>query len=305
MEICSWMEICSFRRKAAVETLIILRVPTPPSSIHAQRRGSSRCSVCVKAKRGSCGTDNAVRGCIYRPGGPLPALQRGGSKTSMASGQLPPRPKSAPKPPLAKAASSKPPASKRKRVRVQRMTASTAAAAAALYQWHGRDPAALQAIIDTPPPAVPPLVAAGPPKPLPEPDASTLAEEQRVLKHYEEVMAQRKAFPKVCVCGGWWVHTPQLWMCLMCLFVQVEAEMHEKLRVLADAQRRLDDIIAQQAARAADRMQHHVDAPAQQAPLGDAEQQTPLVCMRAEVLSLGAFLFGPLAGASGAMSAPS
>lgn len=223
--------------------------------------------MCIKAKRGSCGTDLAVRGCLFRPGGPLPALPRSGSKSAMGSSKapLPPRPSSSSK---ARTASATAPT--RKRMRGQRMSASTAAAAAALHQWHGRDPAALRAILETPAPAPPPLVAAGPPQPPPEPDAAALEEERRVLQTYERLVARRAAFPKV------------------------EEEMHAKLRVWRDARQRLDAIIAQQASQ----------APSLPPPF-DPVVQPPAACLRADIASLGAFLFTRLAGAPGAMAAPS
>ena len=142
-----------------------------------------------------------MRSCLYRPGGPLPSLHRAGSKaTAAAPGQLPPRPsatKGTSKPPAAKAAAATKPPAKRSRVRGQFMSASTAAAAAALHQWRGRDPVELQAIIDRAPPVAPPLVAAGPPQAPPQPSADTLEEERCALQTYREVVARREAFPKV------------------------------------------------------------------------------------------------------------
>lgn len=91
----------------------------------------------------------------------------------------------------------------------------------------------------------------------------------------------------------------------MVLQVQVEAEMQDKLRVLADAQQRLDAIIAQQAARAAARNHVPVDGPVHTPACPDtATQRLPTACMRADVAVLGAFLFGRLAGVPGAMPAP-
>lgn len=319
-----------------------------PMLIRAQRRGSGRCSVCTKAKRGSCGTDNAVRGCLFRPGGPIPSLPRSNSSKSAlaaaaAQGHLPPRPtasRASTKAPLSRAAlgsgSLKAPPAKRTRVRRRFMSASTAAAAAALHQWHGRDPAELQAILDAPAPVAPPLVAAGPPPAPPEPDQATLEEERRVLRTYRQVVARRAAFPKVrremvdwrwgwvarcAACRGttytiehvaptdaWWgtgwcVCKRKKKKRKRCVCAQLEAEMHAKLEAQAQAQRRLDAIIAQQAARAAARVPH---ADAVHAPLdNEATVEQPAVgTMRADVAALGAFLFGQLAGAPGAMRSP-